>query len=398
MKLSIAFASSILAVAASRVQYAVDLPIQDTSVTSTAGQTIYLPLNDTSAKCLDGSQYGFFLCKGANNANWTINIQGGGWCYNEVECLERAATRLGSSETWPAQANSLGCWSGSSMNYVNMFYGDGASFTGYREQPWPVPGTNASLWFRGIRNLDATLDALFAHYGMDQAELIVLTGGSAGGLSTFLHLDHVAERASVSAPAARVVGEPVCGFFLDHGNDGFAPANVTYPLQMQYVYNMQNSTGSLSTECQSYYGEDAWKCIMAPHAAPFIKTPWFALQSRFDHWQLAEELFLPCMQNQPYTPPYNKSTCTPQEDAAIQSYGPDFWAQFSPLITPGSKNGVFLDACIIHGSTNSTIDGKTNSQAFWEWVNGGQQWYIMQCNGSNSTGPCDPSPICAPFP
>ena len=39
---------------------------------------------------------------------------------------------------------------------------------------------------------------------------------------------------------------PVCGFFLDHGNDGFAPPNVTYTLQMQYLYDMQNASGSLS--------------------------------------------------------------------------------------------------------------------------------------------------------
>lgn len=104
---------------------------------------------------------------------------------------------------------------------------------GYREEPWPVPGTNASLYFRGIRNLDASLDALFDNFGMDEAEFVILTGGSAGGLSTFLHLDHVQQRVAARAPNARVVGQPVCGFFLDHGNDGFAPANQTYPLQMQ---------------------------------------------------------------------------------------------------------------------------------------------------------------------
>lgn len=108
---------------------------------------------------------------------------------------------------------------------------------------------------------------------------------------------------------------------------------------------------------------------------------------------------MPCMQAQPYAPPFKPSSCTPAEDAAIQAYGPDFMEQFTPLInTPGTRNGAFIDACIIHGSTNSSIDGKTNSEAFWSWLNGGQQWYIMQCNGSNSTGPCDPSKICAPFP
>ena len=194
---------------------------------------------------------------------------------------------------------------------------------------------------------------------------------------------------------------PCKGFFLDHGNDGFAPANVTYTLQMQYVYKMQNSSGSLSTECQNALAPDSWKCIMAPYAAPFVKTPWFALQSRFDHWQLSSELFLPCMQSQPYSPPYKPSTCTAAEDAAIQKYGFDFMDQFTPLMTPSSKNGVFLDACIIHGSTNSSIDGKNSHDAFDDWLAGGKQWYIMKCGtGANATsaGPCDTSPICAPFP
>jgi hypothetical protein len=71
-----------------------------------------------------------------------------------------------------------------------------------------------------------------------------------------------------------------CGYFLDTGNDGSQPMNVTYPLRMKYVFGMQNSTGSLSPECQGVYGIDAWKCIMAPHAAKFIRTPWFALQVR----------------------------------------------------------------------------------------------------------------------
>ncbi len=72
--------------------------------------------------------------------------------------------------------------------------------------------------------------------------------------------------------------------------------------------------------------------------------------------------------------------------------------QFQPLIdTPGTKNGAFIDACIIHGSTNSTIDGYTNTEAFNAWLAGGQQWYVAKCDNSTSAGPCDPSPICAPY-
>ena len=81
-------------------------------------------------------------------------------------------------------------------------------------------------------------------------------------------------------------------------------------------------------------------------------------------------------------------------------YGPEFMEQFQPLIyVPGTQNGAFLDACIIHGSTNSTIDGKNNAAAFDAWLAGGsQQWWLMKCGDSTSAGPCDPSAICAPFP
>jgi hypothetical protein len=37
-------------------------------------------------------------------------------------------------------------------NCIYMPYGDGASFSGYRKDPWPVPGTNKTLMFRGKLN------------------------------------------------------------------------------------------------------------------------------------------------------------------------------------------------------------------------------------------------------
>jgi hypothetical protein len=116
---------------------------------------------------------------------------------------------------------------------------------------------------------------------------------------------------------------------------------------------------------------------------------------------------MPCMQAQAWGPPYHPSTCKPADDANIAAYGYDFMAQFSPLMAvAGTRNGAFVDACIIHGSTSSKIDGRSNSEAFEAWYaalgNGGaQQWYLMVCgSGPNATsaGPCDTAPVCAPFP
>ena len=126
----------------------------------------------------------------------------------------------------------------------------------------------------------------------------MLSGGSAGGLSTYLGLDYVAER----LPNASVVGMPVAGYFLDHEPAPFAgPVNPysppyehvakpynSYPEAIKYMYSMHNSSAQLSQECEAHYGPvgEAWKCLMAPHAQSFVKTPFFAIQSRFDEFQL----------------------------------------------------------------------------------------------------------------
>ena len=50
-----------------------------------------LPQDDgeLSPASLDGSPYGLFLQRSPTGSKkWTIMIQGGGWCYDEVDCCE----------------------------------------------------------------------------------------------------------------------------------------------------------------------------------------------------------------------------------------------------------------------------------------------------------------------
>ena len=61
------------------------------------------------------------------------------------------------------------------------------------EDPTTGVPANATVYFRGIKNFDGVLDFAMAH-GMGDASELVVTGGSAGGLSTFLHTDRAAAR------------------------------------------------------------------------------------------------------------------------------------------------------------------------------------------------------------
>ncbi|KAJ9466892.1 hypothetical protein DIPPA_51521 [Diplonema papillatum] len=353
----------------------------------------YVTIQDDRARCLDGSAYGFLICRGpgaTGSGNWTIDISGGGWCYDEALCVARAGTALGSSKTWPAEAAQLPCHNPPGVTTVDFYYCDGASFTGAVDAP--VRYGNSTLYFRGRHNLDLSLDELFRSYGLANADLLVVTGGSAGGLATYLHLDHIAAR---MPNTTRVVGNPRYGFFVDHGNDGYQSPNVTYPLQMKYVFNMQNSSYSLSPECQAEYG---WQCIMAPVAWKFIQTPLFLYQSRFDMFQLRDELFLPCEEEQNASPPFKPSTCNATEAQSVKNWGKYTMDQLNITAQP-QRFGGFVQACIIHGVSPTPINGKTSTEAFADWLDGkGPSWYVMLCGGSQVDGPCDNASVCAPYP
>eukprot|EP00041_Stephanoeca_diplocostata_P011445 m.189921 g.189921 ORF g.189921 m.189921 type:complete len:414 (+) comp18538_c0_seq5:231-1472(+) len=317
---------------------------------------------DESPACLDGSPYGFYFRPSTTGSTkWTISIEGGGWCYDEAECLTRSKMNLGTSTVW---SKTGGCYcmnvneDGSlddTCNCLYMPYGDGASFSGFRRDVWPVPG-GGNLTFRGIKNFDATMDYAFAH-GLTKATEFVLTGGSAGGLSTFLHADRIADRLRKEAPQCKdIIAAPVVGYFLDHGN--YAHTNNTYTNWMKYIYHMQNLTfgsdGALLPACKAAFPDAPHYCFMSPHMQQFIQTPFFMFNSKYDAWQLQNEL-------------QTEWVTKPEQDAVLQ-YGEDFLKQFAPVPTEG-KNGAMITSCICHGCPWSSLKlaNKTSYEHYADW-------------------------------
>ena len=109
---------------------------------------------------------------------------------------------------------------------------------------------------------------------------------------------------------------------------------------------MVNSTPSLLPDCKAAQvtGEE-WRCFLAPVAFPFIKQPLFALQSRFEEYQLMANFRLPCEQGQRFSPPYYKpNRCgSAANRSAIDAFGREFMRQFAPVLASPST-GCFLTA------------------------------------------------------
>ena len=60
------------------------------------------------AKCLDGTQAGYYYEEGSTNKKWVIYLNGGGECDNKEACEAQMSNALGSSKYFKASQDSTG--------------------------------------------------------------------------------------------------------------------------------------------------------------------------------------------------------------------------------------------------------------------------------------------------
>jgi len=396
---------------------------------------IFLPQDrgSRSPAALDGTPYGFYHVPSATNSTkWTVYLQPGGWCYDEVDCYCRSQMHYGTSTLLPKTAG-CSCMNPNEdgsmardCNCLYLPYLDGGSFSGHRAAPVPVPAggatgvpAGATVTFRGLANLDGVVAHALAELGMRGATELVVTGASAGGLSTFLHADRVvaAVRAG-GAPLVKVAAAPVVGYFLDAGNaagstgatgpntqawsniSGGAAAN--YTAWMEYAFAMQNMTfgpdGALHPGCEAKHPTQPHLCFMSPHMQEFIETPFFMFNSRFDEWQLLNELQT------------GTSRQHMADDAAVQKdvigYGALFLDEVAPVGGAGSRNGAFITTCICHSCpwSDLVLNNKTADEHYADWFYGktsGASAKHVDIRMPNGDGTLNEQPKytrCDPFP
>lgn len=353
------------------------------------------------AVCLDGSPGAFFFSpavNASNTNNWQIYFQGGGWCYEEQDCWNRAKGHIGSSN-WLTDGVSTSTLGGllspdctvnpefCNYNRVHILYCDGNSFSGNRDQPVTVNGQ--PIYFRGKRIMDAVLKTLARDHGLAAAENVLLTGCSAGGLSTYLHADYVGQQlAGMAKGIKRYKAAPISGFFLLHDT---VEHKSVYADQMRYIFQLANSSGpgSMNDACLAAHAPaDKWMCNFAEVSYAHIESPVMPLNSALDSWQTG------CI----YTsePVDHNSTangncasapgwracasdpeqCDGTQMGVMDQYEVDFQAKLSSSGTYSrAGNSAFIHSCHTHceaqgGQFNSiTVNGVSMQQAVSTWWN-----------------------------
>ncbi|KAG7015115.1 Pectin acetylesterase 8 [Cucurbita argyrosperma subsp. argyrosperma] len=344
--------------------------------------------------CLDGSPpaYHFSEGFGAGIDNWLIQLEGGGWCNNVTTCLQRRDTRLGSSRKMVKVLAFSGILTNKqkfnpdfyNWNRIKVRYCDGSSFTGDVEAV--DPATN--LHFRGARVFRAIIDNLLAK-GMKNAKNAILSGCSAGGLSSILNCDHFK---SLLPSTTKVKCLSDAGYFINakdvsgtqHIADFYSDVVATHA-----------SAKNLPISCTSKMKPEM--CFFPQNVVQLIQTPIFLVNAAYDSWQI-KNILAPGVADPHGTWHSCKldiKNCSPIQLRTMQ----DFRVQFlSALNGVGSSlsRGLFIDSCYAHCQTETqetwlradspTLSKTTIAKAVGDWYFDRSPFQKIDC-----PYPCNPT-------
>eukprot|EP00908_Phaeocystis_cordata_P007202 Transcript_17843.p1 GENE.Transcript_17843~~Transcript_17843.p1 ORF type:complete len:539 (-),score=47.82 Transcript_17843:130-1683(-) len=345
--------------------------------------------------CLDGSPPGFYYSPASPssyNSSWLLHLVGGGWCTDLEACSVRSNTDRGTSRAWQdfpdSQRKSL-LSSQPALNPFHRFnkavlmYCDGASFSGHVEEPISFGGKR--LYFRGRQVLASLIRALLK-MGLAEAQQVLLTGISAGGLAAILQGDHVQSLLPPSVERFKVIS--FAGWFRSDKAACRDAAECPWMEAMrnaQSLHDMRSSLDARETDCLRKNG---WACIHARYAAPRSKAPVFLVESSLDSWQLsniwrgpkgandehgcvgshfanctAKELgqldgdVAPTLCSPRLDPPTTLSSVIsapsePKAPRVAAAFGTDLVSEISENLLTRPGNGAFITNCHIHDTTD----------------------------------------------
>ncbi|NIM94631.1 MAG: hypothetical protein GTO18_13100 [Anaerolineales bacterium] len=243
------------------------------------------------AVCNDGTPAVYYFRPGVGSGRdlWIIHLQGGGLCTGQETCAvrEKEQPNFMTSKGFPKRRQGDGILSIESddtsdfirANHVYVHYCSSDLWSGDRGAS---PGTDGRH-FRGARIFRGVIEALkdpsiTPTPNLAQAERVLFSGSSAGGVGVLVHLDWLARE----LPGADVSGATDAGWILDvmpFNQDVDAPAS-----QAQRGYDYWNAT--VDASCATRFVGREGLCFLGEYAFQEIKQPLFIQIAQFDRVQL----------------------------------------------------------------------------------------------------------------
>ncbi|KAL4435329.1 hypothetical protein ABPG74_022812 [Tetrahymena malaccensis] len=305
-----------------------------------------------NARCLDGSSPGFYFREGyaEGKNNFMIHLQGGAWCQGNSEeeiidsCLQRSTTSLGSSSFWPLNMTNSANLDLSipnnpafyNWNVIFVNYCDGFAYQGNSQKEL---NQNTTLYFRGKENMIALFDYLQKNMEITNANRVVLSGSSAGGIGATNWSQYLR-----SLMPQKVLVQLISdsGFFVDDG--WFDPK--MWQLQMDITYNKQRQE-IMPPNCQ-YLTDDAqlYKCIQPAYNYYQLQLPSLFLLSSYDTYVLAIQKKVKCFKSKNGF--YSFNNCNDQQWKTIDELRIKTIQTLQQVFVDKKNISVWTVSCINH--------------------------------------------------
>ncbi|KAH9687768.1 Pectin acetylesterase 8 [Citrus sinensis] len=270
-------------------------------------------------------------------------------------------------------------------NRVKVRYCDGASFTGDVEAVNP----ETNLHFRGARVFEAVMEDLLAK-GMKNAQNAILTGCSAGGLTSILHCDNFRALFPVDT---RVKCFADAGYFVNvKGVSGASHIEEFY----KQVVALHGSAKHLPASCTSRLSPGL--CFFPQNVAGQVKTPLFIINSAYDSWQI-RNILVPDNADPKGTWRRCKKdikTCSSTQLQTMQGFRVQFLNALAGLGNSSSR-GMLIDSCYTHCRTvfqeawlsadSPVLDKTPIAKAVGDWYYDRNPFQKIDC-----PYPCNPLP------
>ena len=351
-------------------------------------------LNGSEAVCLDGSSPGYYLSE-VGAKGWIVHLGGGGWCLTEMDCLNAAHSHTGSADWWESTMPGGGFLSNDCTenplfcDYNKVVIGscDGTSFSGYRSVGVDV--RNETIFFKGALILPAVLNELVAKHSFGEAEEMLLSGCSSGGMAAMLQSNVAGEWAGKHLAHLKTFKTLVLsGLFPDfvsvYGERKFAA-------QLNNIRILANISANLDPQCK-----EGPQCFLPEVAYRYIRSPVFLVNSAFDQYTANCLLFSKLAENFPETDEIRLAeSCTTQstaytecnEDAhCVERLASDprivrYINDYENLLENTTKfaapsSGAFLHTCVTHcaglmdGWKEIEVEGVSMQAAVLGWWGG----------------------------
>ncbi|CAK9185037.1 unnamed protein product [Ilex paraguariensis] len=348
------------------------------------------------AYCLDGSLPAYHLHRGfgAGARNWLLQFEGGGWCNDINSCLDRAKTHRGSTRYMSKWEVFSGILNNNvslnpdfyNWNRVKLRYCDGASFAGDAK----FDNGTSLLYFRGQRIWQAIILDLLPK-GLGNARKALLSGCSAGGLASFLHCDNFTSYLPSNA-SVKCLSD--AGFFLD-------ARDISLNYTMRSFYEDVVSLQMLSSNFQGVEQNLDKNCTSSGHdpqenALPYIRTPFFILNSAYDVYQFHHILVPPSADLVGHWNhcKLNPAACSTDQINILQGFRNDMLTALGYFFENSGRGGMFINSCFAHCQSESQdtwfaadsprVHNKTIAEAVGDWYFGRRVSKEIDC-----AYPCD---------